>query len=227
MKMPNWDDKTVKAGTKVRGALWLVQVIGVGNVFTKEQVRAAFPKISQADRRVRDLRDHGWIIHTRAEEGTLNADEQRFVEIGDHVWEKGKARDPKGTGLSAKKRREIFAAADYLCSVCGIAGGEQYPETPHITATLTISKRSVLSGDGGEKKMFVAVCKLCSSGANKGPAEPAKVVKMIQDLSSSERTIVDKWLTKGNRGNLERIWSAFRRMPEEAKAEIIKSLALL
>lgn len=53
---PRWNDPDFAAGTMVRAALWLLDEIGEGNSFTKEQVREAFPGVSQADRRIRDLR---------------------------------------------------------------------------------------------------------------------------------------------------------------------------
>jgi hypothetical protein len=62
MTLPRWNDRNLKGGTMIRTALWLVSEIGEGNSFTKEQHRAAFSGIAQADRRLRDLRDHGWVI---------------------------------------------------------------------------------------------------------------------------------------------------------------------
>ena len=43
MKRPTWNDPGISAGTMVRAALWLLDVVGEGNVFTKEEVRVAFP----------------------------------------------------------------------------------------------------------------------------------------------------------------------------------------
>ena len=58
MVMPRWDDANL--GTMRRAALWLVEVVGEGNSFTKSQLREAFPEVAQIDRRMRDLRDFGW-----------------------------------------------------------------------------------------------------------------------------------------------------------------------
>lgn len=41
MTLPSWTD--TKYGTMKRAALWLVTVVGEGNVFTKEDVKGAFP----------------------------------------------------------------------------------------------------------------------------------------------------------------------------------------
>jgi hypothetical protein len=89
-ELPDWTSS--KMGTMVRAALWLVTKVGEGNVFTREQLRAAFPETAQVDRRVRDLRDHGWVIDTNREDPTLSFGESRFVHAGAPVWEPGSRR---------------------------------------------------------------------------------------------------------------------------------------
>src|SRR5450432_555568 len=91
MTLPGWDAPSLRAGTMIRTALWLISEVGVGNTFTKEQHRRAFSEATQADRRLRDLRDYGWVIHTSSQDLTLNSNEQRFVSIGLPVWERGVA----------------------------------------------------------------------------------------------------------------------------------------
>lgn len=50
--LPKWSDPTLKAGTLVRTALWLLSEVSVGKSFTKEQHRRGFADILQADRRM-------------------------------------------------------------------------------------------------------------------------------------------------------------------------------
>ena len=82
----------------VRGALWLLQVVGEGNTFTKNQLRDAFPGVSQVDRRIRDLRDYGWVVYSSTEDASLLREDQRFVKAGVPVW------DPKAR--RAERTRE-------------------------------------------------------------------------------------------------------------------------
>nr|BFE76826.1 hypothetical protein GCM10020092_101270 [Actinoplanes digitatis] len=105
MDLPAWDDPDFKGGTMVRAALWLVQVVGEGNTFTKEQLRLAFPGVSQADRRLRDLRDYRWSILTSTEDASLLAEEQRFLHVGVPVWDPAarRAAAPQNT-MSAKEK---------------------------------------------------------------------------------------------------------------------------
>jgi hypothetical protein len=118
MTLPKWNDPTLKAGTMIRTALWLISEVGVGNSFTKEQHREAFSGVTQADRRIRDLRDYGWVIHTSAEDVTLNPDEQRFVAAGIPVWQRGVRKTTATNILTAKMRRTAFAENDYQCVLC-------------------------------------------------------------------------------------------------------------
>lgn len=107
MNTPAWH--TSKAGGMVRAALWLVQEVGEGNTFTKGQLRAAFPGVSQIDRRVRDLRDYGWTILASTEDASLAAEEQRFVKAGAAVWDpkERRAAAPRNT-LSSKEIRAVL-----------------------------------------------------------------------------------------------------------------------
>ena len=165
MNIPEWNDPHLKAGTMVRAALWLVSEVGQGNPFTKEQLRSAFPGISQADRRVRDLRNYGWVIHTSIEDVTLNSDEQRFVSMGKPVWDRYARRSSKGTILGSKSRRAILAKSDYQCVSCGIAGGERYPDTQQMSAVLSASAVRVTDITGKLHTMFIAECNRCRAGS--------------------------------------------------------------
>src|SRR5687768_11563496 len=89
MSLPKWNDPSLKVGTMIRIALWLISEIGIGNRFTKEALRQAFPGVAQSDRRLRDLRKYGWVIHTNTEDASLKTDEQRLVAVGKPVWVRG------------------------------------------------------------------------------------------------------------------------------------------
>ncbi|MGW6909561.1 hypothetical protein [Streptomyces sp. NPDC054940] len=90
--LPAWNDSELSMGSMVRAALWLVTVVGEGNVFAKKDLRAAFPDVAQIDRRMRDLRDYGWFIATNRDDALLGANECRFVKAGHPVWEPGVRR---------------------------------------------------------------------------------------------------------------------------------------
>jgi hypothetical protein len=226
MNLPNWNDPSLTGGTKVRTALWLVGEVGIGNLFTKEQLRSAFPGITQADRRLRDLRPHGWIIHTKAQDLTLNAEEQRFVAMGEPIWEGRNSAQSAPKALTAKKRMRVLAENDYQCTTCGIAGGESYPDAPHVTAILSISRRPVCLLGGKREMLYVPECKLCAAGFQGDQIDLAALVNSVTSLNTEEKTLFARWIKDGRRGGIDRIWATFRRLPAEAKMAIREQIAL-
>jgi hypothetical protein len=224
MTPPKWNDPNLKAGTMIRTALWLISEVGVGNSFTKEQHRGAFSGIAQADRRLRDLRDYGWVIHTSAEDATLRSDEQRLVAVGSAVWEVGARKTRPKDVPSAKVRREAFADSDYQCAACGIAAGESYPDVPNVVAVLAASRRTVKVSGGRLETMFVAECKRCRAGTPAKPVDIAELLKGIEKLDAADRSAFARWTERGRRAPLDRLWSEFRLLPAAARDEIRKRL---
>lgn len=131
-------------------ANWLRTQVGLGGVFTKEALRAAFPNVTQIDRRVRDLRGFGWLIDTRREDPSLSASEMRLVKIGDMT---GPTR-----GISPRDRRRAMLSAAYTCVLCGAVGGSTYPDAQHIRVTLQVI-------DAGEGRELVVCCARCRPDA--------------------------------------------------------------
>ncbi|SOE59085.1 hypothetical protein SAMN05446935_1453 [Burkholderia sp. YR290] len=222
--LPRWDDESLKAGTMVRTALWLTSEIGVGNIFTKEQHRKAFAGIAQADRRLRDLRKYGWVIHTSLEDVSLNANEQRLVKIGAHVWDpSGRSESSRHKVVSAKERTAIFARANYQCAVCGIAGGEAYPDDPFATAVLSISRRPDLLGhEGGD---YVVECNLCRAGKRKWQDDIPDLLQRIEQLSLDEQRALFLFIAVESGSRLLSSWSSFCHLSVSAKAELKRVLA--
>lgn len=221
--LPQWNDPTLKAGTKIRTALWLISDVGVGNSFTKEQHRAAFPGIAQADRRLRDLRTDGWVIHTSAEDVSLNSEEQRFVTIGAPVWERG-AQKKKDDVLTAKMRRATFAESGHQCQICGIAGGEPYPDAPHMSAVLSVSRRPVTLRNGDVKMAFVSECKLCRSGAKAESVDLSRLESSFKALVDGDKSLFLRWTENGRRSPLDRLWASYRRLPSELQEQFSERL---
>lgn len=215
MEQPAWDDPQA-GGTMVRGALWLVQVVGEGNTFTKNQLRDAFPGVSQIDRRIRDLRDYAWVVYSSAEDATLLREDQRFVRVGVPIWDPRtrRANAPEKT-ISAKERQAILARDQYMCTLCGIVGGETYPDDSVMTAVLAVSRRTVTDEDGRQQQALVTECKRCRSGEAPAPLDVGTAVATAADLSVAELRRLQWWIERGRRGatELDRAWAAYLRVP--------------
>jgi hypothetical protein len=220
MSIPKWNDPHLNAGTMIRTALWLLSEIGLGNIFTKEEHRKAFAGVAQADRRLRDLRNFGWIIHTSLEDVTLNPNEQRFVAAGTEVWERRARQESAKESISAKTRLSTFAESDYQCSICGIAGGERYLDQPQVGAVLSVARRTVTLPDGRETTMFTCECKRCRAGTVGGPVSLPEFLEKIKNLNSSDQAIFVRWALDGKRQPLDRAWAEFRLLPAAARSAI-------
>ena len=76
---------------------WHLSELGVGGVFTVEQlehwVQAAMieqgrgGKRVEVDRRLRELRDLGWVISSFGDDARLARNEYRLIQVGQRIWE--------------------------------------------------------------------------------------------------------------------------------------------
>lgn len=227
VKQPAWDDSESSAGTMVRGALWLLQVVGEGGTFTKNQLRDAFPRVAQVDRRIRDLRDYGWIVHSSAEDASLLAEDQRFVKVGVHVWNPEARREAASRkGISNKVRRGVMARDGYMCTLCGISGAEQYLDDTLTTAVLAVSRRTMKPVEGPETEVLVTECQRCRAGRASTPIDAGIVLATAMELNPEERRRLLRWMERGRRGGtaLDRAWAAYRRVPTDLRQVIADQL---
>ncbi|MFI7694235.1 hypothetical protein ACIBQ6_34590 [Nonomuraea sp. NPDC049655] len=222
-ELPDWQDS--KLGTMKRAALWLVAEVGVGNVFTKTQLRDAFPDVAQIDRRMRDLRDHGWLIYTNREDVSLDASQQRFAEQGVPVWEPGRATK-SSSSITAAQRRELLVKDGYLCRSCGIGAAENYAGSQE-TAQLEVARRKTLQPDGSITIELVTECSRCRVGGRELVADVRQIVERIRQLPSFDRKILAGWMADGQReySEIEKLWAAYRALPATARAEISGAFA--
>ncbi|MBK5995868.1 HNH endonuclease [Streptomyces sp. MBT58] len=215
-KLPSWEDAT--RGSLVRGGLWLMQVVGAGNVFTKSQLRDAFPEVAQIDRRIRDLRSYGWVIDTSREDVGLGSHEQRFVKPGIPVWDpaarKRRSREP----VSPSARRSALQRAHYACEMCGRA-------VPRLDLAHRVSLTAGGSNDLGN---LAILCSACHAARDAAPG-----ISDLTDRASSlpirEKMRLLTWMTMGERPRtvLEDIWAQYQQLSSIDKQEMARHLARL
>lgn len=226
MSLPDWRD--TKFGGMVRGGLWLVTAVGEGNIFTKKQLRNAFPDISQIDRRIRDLRAYNWTILANTEDAGLHAEEQRFVSQGVPVWDpQARRKADAARAVTAVDRNEVLARDDFMCTVCGITGGETYFDDQSSTAVLSVVRRKTTMPDGHEETLLVTECKRCHTGAKNRTIAAAEALAAIRDLDPEDLRRVKRWISRGRRGStpLDRAWSSYWNLPLEGRREVESILA--
>lgn len=224
MTLPSWRDE--KYGTMKRAALWLLAEVREGNVFTKEDVKNAFPGISQADRRVRDLRDYGWKIDTHREDAVLGQHEQRFVAMGQPVWEPGKATKDSSS-LTDTQRRKVLARDGHRCRSCGITPGQAYAGS-FETAQIDIARRKVKLPNGADAVQPIAECNRCRVGGRSLEADLGAVLEGVSKLGGLQRQTLADWIAADQRefSAVESIWADFRTLPAESRDKIRDALGL-
>ncbi|MFE9538108.1 hypothetical protein [Streptomyces sp. NPDC006691] len=227
MSIPVWNDPKIKAGTMIRAALWLIQEVGEGGTFTKERLRDAFPGVSQADRRLRDLRAYSWQILTNTEDATLQAEDQRFIKAGVPVWDPVARRTAAPQkAVSAKETQAVLARDDYMCTVCGISASEPYFDDSNQTGVLSVTRRETVLPDGATETLLVTECKRCRAGLGGSPSRADEVLQSIEDLTPDDRRRLTRWMERGRRGTtaLDRAWTGYRRLPGDAQDEVRAAL---
>ncbi|MCS5720027.1 hypothetical protein N1027_17995 [Herbiconiux sp. CPCC 205763] len=224
METPNWTDPK-SGGTMARSALWLLQEVGIGETFTKANLRDSFPGVAQIDRRMRDLRKYGWAIDTSANDASLAPDEQRFVRQGEPVWESTWHAPAVSNQPTSRQRSAAFEADDYVCVVCGIAGGETYPDIPSKTAVLTATPVNTIVGARSSVE-FVTNCGVCRSGTPSQGFELDELRAELRRLDPAELSKLKRWIAKSRRipTPADRLWMQLRRLPAPVREELSKYL---
>jgi hypothetical protein len=223
MGMPKWNEPGL--GTMKGAALWLVQVIGEGNTFTKAQLREAFPNVAQIDRRMRDLRGFGWKIDTNREDVSLAASEQRFIQRGTAVWEAGKATRAAST-ITQTQRHEVLMRDGYMCRSCGIGPGEAYPDTD-ATAQLDVARMKVRLPDGTQDLQLVVECNRCRVGSREPVADLAELLTFVSKLPAIEKKMLAFWVDRDSRtfSAAEQAWAIYRTLPADARVQVREALS--
>ncbi len=220
---PDW--RTFNGGTRKRAALWLHHEVGVGGVFTKRELRDAFPGVEQIDRRVRDLRDDGWVISTSQSDPSLRVDELRLVEAGGSVWEPN-YESRKRKAITNQERVVAMRSDHYMCFECGIAAGEAFHDDPLRMARLSVVDRA---GGEGPTRRLSTICDRCHAGA--GDEEPGDLLAEdllaeIGELSHEQRDRLTEWIRRGSRANPKEteLWVRYRRLPATERVVVEQHL---
>jgi hypothetical protein len=212
-------------GAAKRSAKWLHEVVGVGKVFTKAQLREAVPDREQVDRRMRQLREIGWVIHTSSEDASLSNEQLRVVTEGEQPWVEG-YRWPPTSRVSGRARRTVFDRDGNRCVVCGVASGEPYPHEPTKIARMTIGHLLPTGRRGtNDPENLRTECSLCNETSRhltSTPVDPELVKAEIRALSRSERAELRVWIAENRRRftKTEALWAKYRQLPAPVRDQV-------
>lgn len=221
--LPDWRDHSL--GARVRAALWLVDQVGEGNTFTKQELRDAIPDREQVDRRLRDLRPAGWIIHTYRDIEALRANELLLERIGAPVWEAAH----RGVGLrkiSDKVRREILERDRFRCRRCGISAGEPYPDGSGEVGRLTIGHiLAHKSGGSPGADSLLTECARCNETIkhlSEAQLTREQVQDRITELRGDDKRTLLEWMHADHRdfSAVEAVWAQYRQLPATEREKV-------
>ncbi|MEW2575024.1 hypothetical protein [Streptomyces syringium] len=225
MVLPSWQDK--KLGGKGRAALWLESEVKEGNIFTKAQLRKAFPDDAQIDRRVRELRDYGWQIDTNRDDPELKQEEQRYSRKGAEVWIPGQAKVAKAKdSLTGPQRDKVFLGDNFLCRTCGTGPGESYGDGGLKLSKLDVARREVRLPDGTVEVQLVTECNRCHVGSGGRDTDLGELLRVVEGLTPLERKVFAGWIEADRRtpSVLEKLWGVFRTLPEESRTAVMRAV---
>ncbi|MFD9353240.1 hypothetical protein [Streptomyces sp. NPDC060031] len=225
MTLPSWQNTAL--GAKVRAALWLEAEVRVGGIFTKARLRQDFPENTQIDRRVRELRDHGWRIDTSRDDPSLKQDEQKYVAKGAEIWIPGQSSLPKHkSGLSQAQRSKVLSDDDLLCRTCGVGVAEKYIDGPGTSKQLGVARREVVLPDGTVEYQLETACSRCIASTSE-PFDLGGTLAAVNALSPVEKGVFAGWIAadRRTRGSLEVLWGTYRTLPAASRQAIRDAVA--
>jgi len=218
----------------IRAAIWLATEVGEGKTFTKQQLRDAFPGVEQIDRRMRDLRPYGWVIHDYKQNDNLKPNELQLVKIGARVWIPEERAQNQVSTISARVRAEAFARDNHQCTRCGIAAGEPFDENPAVVARLTAAHIYPGMHSEGEVSVdeVVTACQICNEPLRQHTANylnGEQVWEKIKDLGVADKQKLRQWIELGRRpqSQLDRIWAQYRQLPGVEREDVLARLRKL
>ena len=203
-----------------RCAKWLIEEVGVGGIFTYNELRERFDD-TQIDRRCRDLKVWGWVISTNKQDSLLALDAHRLDKIGGLRGE---------ASVSARLRRLVFDEADNRCAVCGLAAGERNPDTGETT-TLQLGHwiPRDQGGDPTSPSNLRAECERCNHAIQNltGAVVTAEGVRVgVGALSRGDRQQLLQWMLLNHRRpkKVEKLYYEWRQLPSVSRQEIVDLL---
>jgi len=191
-----------KGGTTKKIASYLWFNVEIGSTFTMADVRKAvgIEEQTQSDRRLRELREQGWVITGYKDDSSLPMNTYRLEKRGQRIWLGEKLdRDV----ISNRLRREVFNRDHNTCVICGIYAGDEYPDLLGQTARMTVGHR-IPNQRLGEATLenLQTECSRCNETIRNlldNPEIIEDVMPALDELSIEEISELHNWLTAGHR----------------------------
>ena len=221
----------IRRSSKVLVAAYIA-TIGEGHKFTKLELHEAVPDYSQVDRRMRDLRECGWVIDNYKVNPSLKPNEYLVLKIGVRIDLGERPPTPKRTKISGAKRRTILELAGNLCAICGVPAGGSYPDMPGRQAVLSVGQIASDDRSGpGDESNLQAECQRCSTEVRDNTANPPEwesVLAQARDIGTrADQARLLSWMIAQRRtpDDIERIFAEWRRLPRDDQGRVMAAFS--
>ena len=201
----------------------------VGDVFSMEELRVALGeedapnRDEQLNRRLRNLREHEWVIDGYKDSSDLSPATYRLVAKGKRLWLGEKViRDT----VSNKVRRQVFERDRDTCQICGVVAGEPYADDARMTARMTVGHRVPNQRLGrATLNNLQAECARCNEPIRNLLPDPEtldNIMPAVSNLSADELRVLDEWLQAGRRTqpNVDVVYARIRRLGDSDRAQL-------
>ncbi|MFI1165297.1 HNH endonuclease [Streptomyces sp. NPDC020801] len=241
-----WWELTVQPGTRNkpfgqerRLAAWLWFNKEIGDIFTMNELRDALGtdiigKSEHLNRRLRTLREVGWVIPSYKDDGSLRRDEYRVQVKGARYWLDEDRRAHRRFAPSARVRRQVMDRDGWRCVVCGVAARESYPGEPDNKARLTIGhrvpqERLRARGAADDIDNWRTECARCNEPVRDEIPDPRQydeVLAQVRRMSRGNKRTLLNWLRRGERtrSDLDRVHDLARVLTHREQADLITYL---
>lgn len=227
---------TERQPSSIKRVAAFIAGVGAGNRFTMKQLNLAVPDVVQTDRRMRDLREMGWKIDNYKSNPNLAPEQYLVREVGIRVDLGEKRPASMRKTIAGAKRRRIFERDGGACRICGVAGGQEFPDAPGRNAVLSIGHIVPKDRGGSDNDENLQIeCQRCNDEARNNtqtPVDPAEVLATIRNLRGGHKTKkeVVSWMLAGKReiSDAERAFGSWWRLPydqrQQVKDELVKEV---
>jgi hypothetical protein len=195
---------------RIAAYLWFSKE--VGDTFTMRELRTTLGedldgKAEHLNRRLRELRDAGWLLASYKDDRQLPPDTYRVEEKGARLWIEEERRAQQVFRPSQRVRRVVMDRDGSRCRVCGVGRGESYPGEPGSKAVLTIGHRVPQErlrsrGDADDLDNWRTECARCNETVRNQLPDPERYDELlaeIRQLKTAELRQLLTWLRAGER----------------------------
>jgi 5-methylcytosine-specific restriction endonuclease McrA len=205
--------------------------VGTNNMFTKMDLLEAVSGVAQADRRMRDLREMGWIIENYKTNPQLRPEQYLVRKIGTRIDLGERRPSTVRKSITGPKRLRVLERDGHTCQICGITAAMNYVDEPDRQAVMTVGHIvSLTHGGTDDEDNLRTECTRCATASpgNDKNLPTHQLISLTQDTGNlEEKERLFSWMAVGRRtiDATEMAFNEWARLPASKRLETMTKLA--